>query len=91
MKAQIYINRHVVAANKKTTKETGFLVDDKAISINTSKGVIYCKTIEFTQGCKMVQDAANARCSGATIWMEASFESLIIDGKKSDRSMFDKE
>lgn len=90
MKAQVYINRHVIAANKKTTKESAILVDDAAISINTSKGVIYCKTIDFTKGCAMKQDAANARCSGATIWMEAEFESLVIDGKPACRSMLDK-
>lgn len=90
MKAQVYINRHIIAANKKMTKELAMLVDDAAISINTSKGVIYCKTIDFTKGCTMKQDTANARCSGATIWMEAEFESLIIDGVPADRSMFTK-
>lgn len=90
MKAQVYINRHIVASNKKTTKETGKLLDNAAISINTSKGVIYCKTIDFTEGCAMKQDAANARCSGATIWMETTFESLIIDGVPAHRSMLAK-
>lgn len=90
MKAQIYINRHIVAANKKLAKETGIEVDNPAISINTYKGVVYAKQIEFTGGCKLVQDAANARCSGATIWLECeNFESLIIDGCQADRSMFD--
>jgi hypothetical protein len=90
MKAQIYVNRHVMAANKKATKETGQLVDNPAISINTYKGSIYAKEIEFTAGCKLIQDAANARCSGATIWGEAKFETLIIDGAVANRSMFEK-
>ena len=91
MKAQIYINRHIVASNKKATKETGILEEEAAISINTYLGVIYAKEIEFTAGCKLIQNAAKARvCSGATIWMEAEFESLIIDGVKANRSMLKK-
>ena len=89
MKAQIYINRHVVAANKKATKETGEIVDKPAISVHTYKGSIYAKQIEFTAGGKLIQDAENARCSGATIWLEAEFESLIIDGVKGNRSMYE--
>lgn len=88
MKAQVYINRHIIAANKKATKEIGVAVDNPAISINTYKGVVYAKQIEFTAGCKLIQDAANARCSGATIWIEAEFESLVIDGVKAERSVF---
>lgn len=90
MKAQIYINRHVVAANKKASIECGELVDTPAISINTYKGVLYAKEVEFTGGCKLIQDAAHARCSGATIWLEAEFESLVIDGVSADRSLLDK-
>jgi hypothetical protein len=90
MKAQVYINRHIVVANKKATKETGSIVDKPAVSINTYRGVIYAKEIEFTAGCKLIQDAANARCSGATIWLETEFESLVIDGVKADSSMFEK-
>lgn len=91
MKAQIYVNRHVMAANKKATKEKGELVDEKAISVHTYKGSIYCKEVEFTAGGKLIQDAENARCSGATIWLEIDdFESLIIDGVKANRSMYEK-
>lgn len=90
MKAQVYVNRHVMTANKKATKDRGVPIDEAAISVNTYLGVVYGKEIDFTQGCKLVQDATNARCSGATIWMEAEFESLVIDGIKADRLMFDK-
>ena len=90
MKAQVYINRHVVAANKKATKDRSVPIDEAAISVNTYLGVVYGKEVKFTKGCKLVQDATNARCSGATIWMEAEFESLVIDGIKADRLMFDK-
>jgi hypothetical protein len=90
MKAQVYINRHVMAANKKASKEKGQTIDNAAISVNTYLGSVYGKKIEFTQGCQLVQDATNARCSGATIWMEAEFDSLVIDGVKADRAMFDK-
>jgi putative transposase len=33
---------------------------------------------------------SNARCSGATIWVESVFEALIIDGVKANRQMFTK-
>lgn len=92
MKAQIYINRHVMAANKKATRETGEIVDTKAIAVNTYKGSIYAKEVEFTQGCRLIQDATNARCSGATVWIEVDdFESLVIDGVSAYRSMFEKQ
>lgn len=90
LKAQIYINRHIVGANKKATTADN-LVDDAAISINTSLGVIYAKRIEFTAGATLIQNAADARCSGATIWVETTFESLIIDGVPADRAMFNKD
>lgn len=90
LKAQVYINRHIVGANKKATTANN-LVDDAAISINTSLGVIYAKRIEFTAGATLIQNAADARCSGATIWVETTFESLIIDGVPADRAMFNKD
>ena len=83
MKAQIYINRHKIAANKRATKETGTLTDNPAIAVNTYKGSVYCKEVELTQGGKLIQDAENARCSGATIWIEVDdVATLIIDGVK---------
>lgn len=89
MQALIYINRQVVARNKKLTKEAGEIVDEPAIAVHTYLGSIYCKHIEFTiEGARLLQDACHARCSGATIWMEADFESLIIDGVKANRAMF---
>lgn len=91
MKARIYVNRHVMAANKKATKETGLLTDEPAIAVNTYKGSIYAKQVEFTAGGKLIQDAENARCSGATIWIEVDdFESLVIDGVEASRLMSDK-
>ena len=90
LKAQVYINRHIVRANKKATTADN-LIDDAAISINTSLGVIYAKRIEFTAGATLIQNAADARCSGATIWVETTFESLIIDGVPADQSMFNKD
>ena len=89
MKAQIYVNRHITRANKKASKETGEIVDNKAIAVNTYKGSIYCKEVEFTKGGRLIQDAENARCSGATIWIETEFESLIIDGVEANRSMYE--
>ena len=86
MKAEVFINRHVVGQNKKQTKETGELHDQPAISINTSQGVTYCKTVQFPANTKLIQDPTNARCSGATIWIECEYESLIIDGKPVDPS-----
>jgi hypothetical protein len=46
---------------------------------------------QFTAGCTLVQDAAQARCSGATIWIEAELESLVLDGVAANRAMFGKE
>ena len=90
MKAQIYINRHVMAANKKATKETGETVDKPAIAVNTYKGSIYCKDVQLTGGARLIQDAEQARCSGATLWIEVDdFESLIINGVKANRSMLE--
>ena len=81
-----------MAANKKATKETEKIVDNKAIAVNTYKGSIYCKEVEFTAGGKLIQDAENARCSGASIWIEVDdFESLIIDGASARNSMFSHE
>ena len=86
MQAEIYINRHIIASNKKATKETGIVVDLPAIAIRTYMGTVYAKKISFIAGCTMVQDAKNARCSGATIWCTAKFETLIIDGVMADRA-----
>ena len=91
MKAQIYVNRHVMAANKKATKQTGQIVDNRAIAVNTYKGSVYCKEVEFTAGAKLIQNAEAARCSGATVWIDVDdFESLIIDGAAANRSMLEK-
>lgn len=79
MQAKIYINRHIIQANKKTTKESGVIHDEPAIAIRTYKGVFYTKEIEFTQPVRLVQDASMAICSGATIWLEAEFEGLIFN------------
>lgn len=78
MKARIYINRHVVNSNKKRSKEEGLLIDEPAIVVQTYKEKIYCKQVEFKG--TLIQDAENAICSGASIWIEAQTEDLIIDG-----------
>ncbi len=70
MKAQIYINRHIVASNKKQTNLTGVIVDEPAIAVNTYKGSTYCKRVTLAPGVELIQDAHNARCSGATIWIQ---------------------
>lgn len=91
MKAQIYINRHVVAANKKATLETGEVVDNPAISVNTYLGSIYCKQIDFFGPVKLIQDATSARCSGATIWMEVEdISCLVIDGNPATKDLWKK-
>ena len=81
MKARIYVNRHIQAANKRASRETGYSIDNPAIAVNTYKGSIYCKEVEFTRGGKLIQDAENAQCSGATIWIEVDdVSTLIVDG-----------
>jgi hypothetical protein len=81
MKATIVVNRHIVAQNKKQSKELGQVCDQAAISVSTYRQTIYCKQIEFSGKARLIQDAQSARCSGATFWLEAEFESLVIDGK----------
>jgi hypothetical protein len=84
MKAQIYINHHIVQANKKTLAD-----HQPAITINTYLGSLYAKEVEFTGAAKLIQDESNARCSGATIWVEVpEFTTLVIDGVKAHRGMF---
>lgn len=77
MKAQVFINRHIVARNKKLTKETGRLVDEPAISVNTYKGAKYVKKLKLAEGVHLIQDAASPRCSGATIWIEVDNVDMI--------------
>lgn len=78
MKGKIYINRHKVRANKKTTKQTGIVKDEAAIAIRTSKGVNYRKRVELAPGIALIQDAENAICTGATIWIEVDNINSII-------------
>lgn len=88
MQAWIYINRHIILANKKASLANGYIIDNAAIRVKTYLGSVYAKQVEFTQGCVLIQNATNPRCSGATIWIEAEFESLIIDGVKASKTMF---
>ncbi len=90
IKAKVYINRKIVELNKKTTKKTGVLVDNPAISIRTHLGTIHCQTVGFNGEATLIQDAKSAICTGATIWIDSYFEDLIIDGIKANRSMFSK-
>ncbi|MGL5509077.1 MAG: hypothetical protein ACRDB1_05630, partial [Microcoleaceae cyanobacterium] len=71
MKALIYINRHIVANNKKLGK------NDPAICINTYKGKTYCQRVQIAEAT-LVQDPSHAICSGATIWLECQFENVNI-------------
>lgn len=70
-KAEVFINRHIVAANKKQTKEQGVLVDNAAITVKVRGKTYRTKRVELASGVTLIQDATNARCSGATIWIEA--------------------
>ena len=92
MRAQIYINRHTILANKKASL-AGEFTDDPAIAVRTYLGVIYCKSVEFPPSSNpvLIQDAKNPICSGATVWIEVErFESLIIDGIQANRTMLPK-
>ena len=79
MKTEIYINRHIVAANKKATRATGELVDEPAITLRTYKGTMRVKRVEIIGSAVLVQDAARARCSGATIWLECDSSALRFE------------
>lgn len=87
MQAKIYINRAIVRKNKKQSQESGKLVDEPAIAINTYRGSVYVKSVQLPPNAVLRQDASNAQCSGATIWIECLFEELILDGKPAHRSM----
>jgi transposase-like protein len=80
MKARIYINRKIVKANKVLSRNTGATVDKPAIVVRTRRGSVYAKEVEMTGGSRLIQDALSSHCSGATIWIECEWESLIIDG-----------
>lgn len=82
MRAKIYINRHIVQANKKSRS------DDPAISVNTYKGSLYAKKVVLPEGATLIQDTENAICSGATIWIECEFKGLIIDGLPASKAMY---
>lgn len=88
LQAKIYINRQIVAANKKASKETGTIVDEPAVAINTYRGSIYAHEVVLSGNAKLIQDSANPLSSGATIWIEAQFFDLIIDGQKASLDMF---
>jgi len=93
MKAQIYINRHIILANKKASLAGNF-TDAPAIAVRTYLGVLYCKSVEFLPSSNpvLIQNAENPICSGATVWMEVErFESLLIDRIQANRSMFDQQ
>ena len=78
MKALIYINRHVVNKNKKLTSETGKVVDEPAIAVKTYKGVEYTKEVVFSDNTKLIQNAEDPICSGATIWLVSEYENISI-------------
>lgn len=71
MKARIYINRHIVATNKKHGK------NDPAISINTYKGVECCTKIALSNAT-LIQDMLDPICSGANIWIECDRSDITI-------------
>jgi hypothetical protein len=81
MKATVIVNRHIVTANKKESKE------DPVISVNTYKGVIYGKVIEFLGASKLIQDVNHPRSCGATVWLECQLEELLIDGTPGQEAL----
>jgi hypothetical protein len=82
MRATIYINRHIVARNKKAIAENPNYQEEAAIAIRTYKKTVYGKEVDFAR-CKLIQDSSRARCSGATIWIEVdNAEDLVVDGDR---------
>lgn len=80
MKAEIYINRHHIAHNKKLKQENPELSFNElpikpVIAVRTYKGVEYAHAIYIDKGV-LVYDPDNARCSGATAWIEAQRKDL---------------
>ena len=71
-KATIVINRRVVAANRKAGFEK-----DPAISIRTYKSTQYARVVRLKDAV-LIQDMEQARCNGATVWLEADEDDVEI-------------
>ena len=87
VKAQVYIDRHIMTANKKQTKETGEICDRPAITIRTCDGVIKVKQVKLLEA-DLMQDALNPICSGATIWLRTTLDNIMIDDRPLTREYF---
>lgn len=81
MKCSIHVNRHIQKANLKSGH------DVPAISVRTHLGTISAHNIKMQQAV-LIQDGQRPRSCGATIWIEAQLESLIIDGVPATADMF---
>ena len=87
IKATVFINRHIVTANKAATKDLGAIVDRPAITIKTTDGSILVKDVHLLD-CRLIQDALSARCSGATIWIETTLDRILLENKPLTRERF---
>ena len=67
-----YINKHIAAHNRKEQ------LDDAVISVKTSKGISYCKSL-FVRGGKIIRNIYKPLCSGATVWVESEVDACTLD------------
>jgi len=72
MKCRIYINRHIIRANRKNN------ASQSPIAIRTYKGVTYAKEIILRKDAVLKYDPEHALCSGATAWIECQWEDVEI-------------
>ena len=64
MKARTYINRKIIANNKKTGR------NDPPISVRTYKGVKHVHGFELEGPCKIIYSPDKPLSCGATVWIE---------------------
>ncbi len=90
MKAEIYIVREVINKNKKLAASNPNFIEEPGIVIKTYLGKIRCKKLTFLKDATLIQSIKDAKCSGATVFITANFEDLIIDEVPATKKMFNK-
>ena len=73
MKARIIVNRHIIQRNRKDD------TDIPCISVKTYRGTERVHEVRFTRPAVLVStNALQTNVSGATIWIEAEYETLEL-------------
>ena len=73
MKARIIVNRHIIRKNRKEG------ADVPSISVKTYRGIQYVHEVKFTGPAVLMSSTTpNLAASGATVWIEADYETLEL-------------